>query len=137
MIAVAKFAPALHSQAWYQYGLRPLEFGLVGSLLILGMVTLERQGWRPQWRTALLLGDISYPLFLVHVPVAAVIASLLVAIGLGGPLGVSIAWIAALCGSLAVAVVLHRTIEKPLVKASRRWTDRLLFADSNAHSATA
>ena len=74
---------------------------LAGVLLVFGLVTLERQGWKPRWRRGLLLGDASFALYLIHAPVASVVCKVAIAIGLAGLLGASIAWLVALGVSIA------------------------------------
>ena len=105
--------------AW-DFNLRPAAFGAIACLLLFGLVTLERQGWRPQWRAGLLLGDASYALYLIHAPAMGVVLKLAVAAGLTGLAGASLAWGTALVVCIAAAIVVHRWIEEPLVTASRK-----------------
>ncbi|MFT4572230.1 MAG: exopolysaccharide production protein ExoZ [Hyphomicrobiaceae bacterium] len=99
-------------------------FGGASTLLIFGLVTLERQGWKPELPGALLLGDASYVLYLIHYPLLAVVCKVAVATGLRGAGGAALAWVAALATCIAVAIIFHLWIERPLLHASREFLQR-------------
>jgi exopolysaccharide production protein ExoZ len=106
--------------AGWDINLRPAAFGAVACLLLFGLVTLERQGWRPQWRAGLVLGDASYALYLLHVPVMGVVLKLAVAAGLAGLASAWLSWSTALVVCIASALFVHRWIGEPLIAAARR-----------------
>jgi exopolysaccharide production protein ExoZ len=118
--------------AW-DVDLRHAAFGAVACLLLFGLVTLERQGWRPQWRPGLVLGDASYALYLTHAPVMVAVLKLAIAAGLTGLAGASLAWVGALVVCIATAIVVHRWIEKPLIAAARKFPDLGKLAVTSAH----
>lgn len=127
LLLVSKLILANASPPW-QLELKPAAYALIGALLIFGLVTLERQGRLPRWQAGLQIGDASYALFLIHVPIVSLVCKAGVAVGLAGLAGASLAWGAALAVSLAAAILLHRTVERPLLNASRGgfdWIDHL------------
>jgi exopolysaccharide production protein ExoZ len=97
----------------------PLLFGASASLLIFGLVTLERRGRKPMWQNGLLLGDASYVLYLIHYPLISVLCKIAKAVGLTGLGGAVLTWAATLTVCIGAAVLVHLLIERPLVTAAR------------------
>lgn len=70
------------------------------------------------------LGDASYALYLVHPFVLRPLRLAVVAAGFAG-IGAAWGYVAlALVASVAVALVVHRRFERPLMRVLRRWTGR-------------
>jgi exopolysaccharide production protein ExoZ len=100
-------------------GHRPtLIYGLAGAAVVIGCVTAEESKTiRIPWTWAVLLGDASYALYLVHHPVIIVMCKIAVRMGLHGVLGaaVSAPFIVAACIGSALGV--HLIFEKPVMRA--------------------
>jgi len=95
---------------------RRLVFGFASSILILGLVRAEGAGMiRPRSAFLALLGDASYSLYLVHFPLISALCKLVVALGLTGVLGATVAFPVILASCLLVAMALHLYVEKPLL----------------------
>ncbi len=71
-------------------------------------------------RAALLLGDASYALYLVHPYPMRGLREVWSRIGPGGPAGIVSYIVAAIALSGLLAVWLHRRVEIPLVRAARK-----------------
>jgi peptidoglycan/LPS O-acetylase OafA/YrhL len=70
---------------------------------------------RPRSGFLALLGDASYSLYLVHFPLISALCKLVVALGLTGVLGATVAFPVILASCLLVAIALHLYVEKPLL----------------------
>ncbi len=93
---------------------RPLIWGAPAALLVMGALCVELDGGVAKLAGALALGDASYALYLVHLPVTALIAHTL---GWRDP------WLfvaVATAFSLAAALACHRWVERPLIAAVRQ-----------------
>jgi exopolysaccharide production protein ExoZ len=102
---------------------RRLGYGTLSALLIWGLVqqdldkpSTERR--RPGERWWLELGDASYVLYLVHLPLMVILCKTALWLGLqrAGVLGAMTAYVAILPACVAAAVALHRLLEKPLLR---------------------
>jgi exopolysaccharide production protein ExoZ len=101
--------------------LRLLQMGIPAALLVLCIVMQERRlgALCPAWM--LVLGDISYSLYLVHMLVIAVIVKPLAMIaGSNSWLTELLATIALLCASILTSLLLYRFVERPLNNIFRR-----------------
>jgi peptidoglycan/LPS O-acetylase OafA/YrhL len=118
--ALALAAPALfavHSVLPTALLPQPARAGFYLSLALAALAVASLRGVDPRrapswlWRADRALGDLSYPVFLLHWTVAAG----LVAAGLGGawPRGPGLWWKAALA-TAALAWLLHRAVERPI-----------------------
>jgi peptidoglycan/LPS O-acetylase OafA/YrhL len=99
-------------------------FGLCSGFLVLGLVAAERQGALPVDRFTLLLGRISYSLYLIHGTVISRTAHVLATLGVIGALpGWSVfALVVAL--SLLAGLALHHLVEAPVMArqdSAYRW----------------
>lgn len=92
---------------------RPFIWGTPGAFIVAGALALEQSGAAPRWPALAWLGDASYALYLVHVPVEAVVASTLRSVDIG--------WFAALAivASVVVALATHALVERPLTNLAR------------------
>jgi peptidoglycan/LPS O-acetylase OafA/YrhL len=129
-LAVRGDAPALFAQEWW----RVLAVGLPCAALVWGLVGLERGGWRSP-RALVRLGDWSYALYLIHVPVFAALGRLAAPLGSDGLADSLVAVPVALVVALAAAVILHLLFEKPVLALAARM--RPLLASPQARTALA
>jgi exopolysaccharide production protein ExoZ len=88
---------------------------LLAGWLVTSIVLLHIWGWSLNVTGLLMVGDASYVLYLSHPYVTQILQRF--AIQLPGYVGVGLA----LLGSVAVALVLHRAVERPLTREVRRW----------------
>jgi exopolysaccharide production protein ExoZ len=98
----------LWSEFW-----RPLIWGLPAAMIVAGALGLELAGGIPCWRPLERLGDASYSLYVIHLPVTAVVAH---AVGTRQP------WIfipTALTVSIAAAFACQAWVETPLMDRLR------------------
>ncbi|MFC7291001.1 acyltransferase family protein [Hirschia litorea] len=108
-------------------GWRTLGFGIGASLTIMGLVAGEAFGKikSPAWLNR--IGDSSYALYLVHLPVLMVFSILVSKLGLNTLIGPLPMLIVFTIGSVIAGLVTHYLIEKPLIKLTQR-----LFFNSSA-----
>lgn len=98
---------------------RVLKFGLPAAILIWGVVGMERAGVvAPRWSQH--LGDWSYALYLIHVPVFAAAARASAGLSRGGAIDNLVFLVVAIAGAVGAAAVLHLGFDRPLQKAARR-----------------
>ncbi|WP_128544577.1 acyltransferase family protein [Larkinella soli] len=102
----------------YQVWWRVIGFGIPVTILLLGMIHRERFGrlTYPQW--LLHIGDASYVLYLIHIPIIMVVTHALQLLGFH-------AWVLTINLLLFVSLVwfsiqIHLRIEKPLLRAINR-----------------
>jgi exopolysaccharide production protein ExoZ len=123
-------APVLFAQEWW----RVLVFGVPSAALVWGLVGMERAGWRapvPLVR----LGDWSYALYLIHVPVFAALGRLAAPVATPG-LGDSLVAVpVALAVAVGAAAVLHHLFERPVLRLAAQM--RPLLAGPQARAALA
>jgi peptidoglycan/LPS O-acetylase OafA/YrhL len=102
--------------AWFAWGDRALSvlFGLGLALLLPAVVRAEWAGRLRVGRPWRLLGDSSYAIYLVHLPLMSLVARL--CRGLDPVLAAAIAGLA----SVAAGIAFHRLFELPLLTAVRR-----------------
>ncbi len=124
------FAPALYPEAVADFGRRVLIFGPLFALILYGAATLEagRESRAPAWLTS--VGDASYPLYLVHVPVFLVVGKSLSLVVSDGLFDNALLIAGYLAASLAAAFATHLYFEKPALALARRLGDRLFPARS-------
>lgn len=92
---------------------RPFIWGVPAALIVAGALAVERDGGAPRGPAVSRLGDASYALYLVHLPVQAIVAH---------TLGAANAWLfvpVALAASIGAGLACHRWIETPLIRLVR------------------
>lgn len=99
---------------------RRLVYGSIGAVIILAFAQAEDRGTlrlrHPLIKT---LGDSSYALYLLHIPVISLLAKLGVRLGIAGPLPTVAAFVFVFFACIVVAVVFHLTIERRLLALFR------------------
>lgn len=97
-----------------------VSVGLASSVMVASAVLIERWGWGLKNRLVLATGAASYVLYLSHAYIARPFQKLIVHFDLSAAL-----IIPALCICLAVivavALLLHRVLERPLIDLAGRW----------------
>lgn len=103
-----------------------------GALLILGLAALDRDGHKTPLGAPVMqsLGEISYALFILHVPLFVIATRVLGLMGWDGVLTVPVA-LGLLALALATAFVANRLVEAPAREAIRGWR-RPSFAPAKA-----
>lgn len=127
---IIPFADKLYPDAVTDHGVRALIFALPFGYLLYASVMLE---WTqniivPKWMTQ--IGDASYALYLIHIPVFLVIGKI-VSVFTGNMPGPdwldNILLLVLFFGvGLTAAIITHRYIEKPLIRYARTITNKLV-----------
>jgi len=106
---------------WAKLGGATALVGLASTLLI-ALVEV---------RTAplLFLGELSYSLYLVHVPIAGRVINAANRFSLG-PAGTTLVTVVAFIVAVAAAYGFHQLFEKP----ARAWAERIRYGDRNPHA---
>lgn len=97
-----------------------LLYGLASTAIVLGLASAERAGGLRVGRAAAFLGNISYVLYLIHVPVISNSAWLLAKTGVIGHVPVPALAVTLVAGSVAAAAMLHYVVERPLLRLAQR-----------------
>ena len=127
-ILVFGFSDQLFPHSLTDFGVRVLVYGPPYALILYGAVALEQQDnvTAPGW--LIRMGDASYALYLVHIPVFLVVGKSLSLLGASGVL-FNMALIAAFAASaIAASFAAHYFIEKPALSATKRLGARLFDA---------
>jgi exopolysaccharide production protein ExoZ len=98
-----------------------LIFGVISTVLVLGLIRMEDAGWRLAPEHLLVrLGNASYVLYLIHVPVMSVLvkAATMLSnhVGQFGLLGASLSALISVMTCCVLALAFHSQIERPLLK---------------------
>jgi exopolysaccharide production protein ExoZ len=103
-------------------GARLLLYGGFSAALIWGLVQWEARRPLPEMKVWSHLGDASYVLYLVHLPLMEAMCELARGLGVtrAGTVGASLTYVAILFTCIAAALLLHRRVEKPLL----RWLSK-------------
>ncbi len=120
VISIRANPPAAFEVEW----VRVWQFGLPAALIIWGCVGLEIQSRSrsPQWSQA--LGNWSYALYLIHVPVFVAAGRLAAPLSREGPLDNLALLVIALAGAITAAFILHIVFERPIAKFFHNFIDR-------------
>ena len=113
----------VHYQAGNDF-LRIRTFGAAAVCLMCFFVTLEQTGLYRAGRLAMLLGDASYSIYLLHLPFLSVLyhSGLRKLLASYGPAVAELGFAAYILAFLALCIGLHTLVERPLY----RWLCRLL-----------
>ncbi len=99
-----------------------VAFGASSAIAILGACNYERRYGLLAPRLLDTLGDASYSIYLVHLPLLSLFAKALFASGLAGLLPEGLSLILMVCVVLAAGVMFSKLIEMPLIAAFRKFT---------------
>jgi exopolysaccharide production protein ExoZ len=112
--------------------MRFLFWGITGALILLSVTSLESIYSFKKHKLLLLMGDSSYVLYLCHIFLVPVVASMVIRLGLTGLTGVVAVVIGGSGLSIAVAIALHLWLERPMLRflGERRLPWSLTSADS-------
>lgn len=114
-LSLREDAQAMFGQEWP----RLFYFGIPAALLVWGCVGLEQDGYEsPKWSKS--LGDWSYALYLIHVPVFAALGRLGAPLSRPGPLDNLILLTAALAAAIIAAWILHVGFDRPIQRLAAR-----------------
>ena len=126
----------LSQDGWGQsYGppVARLAYGAGYGSLMLGLASLERAGHIRLGRWAAVMGIVSYPLYIVHVPVIDAVSKVLETVGRPPAMGQNTVFILYVTGSVAASLVLAYAVDRPLRRLLRQGVRR----PSAAHPAAA
>jgi peptidoglycan/LPS O-acetylase OafA/YrhL len=105
-----------------------MGYGVFAAVLIVALVQVERRNGPGRFgnRFTALVGDASYALFLLHLPLLALLSRVAWGVGLQGVGGMLVAFVLILAACIAVAVAFHQWIERPMLKglgprAAKPW----------------
>lgn len=110
-----------------------VSVGISVSFIILGAVLYERFHRISYPKVLILLGDASYSIYLIHVPVLVVWCRLMKVPRLGSILSANISFLLAICVSVSFAVLFHLLIEKRILALSKKWYMTALGSELNSH----
>jgi exopolysaccharide production protein ExoZ len=111
--------PAAFVDEWTRIGLCGVPF----AMILWGWVGLEQTGGdSPRWSQA--LGNWSYALYLIHVPVFALVGRIAKPISRSGPLDNMAVLAVAFALAIFAAFILHTLFERPLQNLARKWLKR-------------
>jgi exopolysaccharide production protein ExoZ len=127
VLSVKDYATSFFAMDWP----RVWQFGLPAAFIIWGWVGLEQQNGvtTPRWSQA--LGNWSYALYLIHVPVFVAVGRLAAPLSRDGFLDNGVLLVVALASAIAAAFVLHMMFERPVGRLAQKLVGDLK-AKSNA-----
>jgi exopolysaccharide production protein ExoZ len=118
-LSIRENPPAAFVDEWTRIGLCGVPF----AMIVWGWVGLEQAGGvSSRWSQA--LGNWSYALYLIHVPVFALVGRLAKPLSRPGSLDNIALLVVALAIAIFAAFVLHTMFERPLQKLSHTWLKR-------------
>lgn len=98
-------------------GWSTVSLGLGAALVITGLAALEHRGRFAAPRVLAQIGDASYSLYLLHIPLLAIVCKIAVALGLNQLIGPAMMAVLLTLVCIAASIVFYRLIERPLVAA--------------------
>jgi exopolysaccharide production protein ExoZ len=98
------------------FGFNPLNFGVLASLLVIGILILENAGAVGRSRVAVYLGDASYSIYLWHTFAISVVIKMLAPLSLPAWTDILLASLA----GLALGVAFFELFEKPISRLLKR-----------------
>lgn len=124
LLATGLITP-LNEALYANFDRRILFFGPPFALILYGAVAMEMRSQRkaPAW--LIKAGDISYALYLVHIPVFLVVGKTLSLIQIGGALHNLLIITISPIVAISVAVIAHKWIEKPALRYTKKLGARL------------
>jgi exopolysaccharide production protein ExoZ len=100
-------------------------YGLLSSVIILGLTQAETRGHLvlPQ-RWIALLGDASYSLYLLHIPVLSLVCKLFVRLHVSGAPAIVASFVAAFLICVGCSVLFYLWIERPILRYGRTLIEK-------------
>jgi peptidoglycan/LPS O-acetylase OafA/YrhL len=129
-LAVGMLANQLRAPAGFPYALTALLFGLASFAIILQSTHPQINAALGRRKLLLLLGNASYSIYLIHVPVLSFAGKVILKVGLAMPPAVEFAGTALL--AVLAGIALHFLVEKPLLRYFRPTTPQPLKDLRNA-----
>ena len=111
---------------------RRLVYGTLAALMLLGLTQAEDAGrlaWLGQ-RWIRHLGDASYALYLLHIPVISVACKLILKLGVSNHLALTVLYALVFLTCVGVSVLFHAGVERPLLAWLRQRLERRVDARS-------
>lgn len=123
-LSLREDAQAMFGQEWP----RLFYFGIPAALLVWGCVGLEQDGYEsPKWSKS--LGDWSYALYLIHVPIFAALGRLGAPLSRPGPVDNLVLLTVALAAAIFAAWVLNVAFDRPIQRLVARLRGKRLAKD--------
>ena len=94
----------------------PLRSGLPAGMIVAGAVSLDMRGRVPFFKSCSLLGDASYAIYLMQILTIGLVGAVVQRAPLHGPLQWLVMVVACMAASIAVGVLAHLKVEKPLLR---------------------
>lgn len=115
----------------FAYFDREVVLGLLSGLVIFALVNAEQQDPALFGQSLLLrVGDASYVLYLMHFPLISLFCKMALHLGLRGFTGALTAFIGILVSCIAISLVVHQHVEKPLLRRlQHRWNKRMVIPE--------
>ncbi len=111
---------------------RTVGLGVGAATTIAGLVAMESHGMFKSPRVLSLVGDSSYALYLIHLPVLTATAPIIAKLGLNQLLPPQIMVVLLAIGCVVAGLITHFIIEKPLMRASGRLAEKYAPRTSSA-----
>ena len=109
-------------------------YGLTATLCALGLMELERTGKIAVPRIVAFLGNASYSIYLVHFPALSVIAKFTYPLWLRAKVPLIFPFTVLAVGSVALGVLVHLLIERPLLNLFSRPQIPIILANTGRRS---
>ncbi|MDX3900184.1 MAG: acyltransferase [Sphingobium sp.] len=106
--------------------------GIGGVLVMVGAIAAEGAKWRVRSSLLKALGDASYSIYLVHIPILLIFFAIMKRIPLHGPVQFIIYLALGLTLCAVGGIVSHHLVERPLTNALRRFVPRSSRKDPTA-----
>lgn len=98
-----------------------LVYALGFGGLVAGAAGIEREGMHIPGRWLVAVGDASYTLYLLHLPILGLLLKIALKLSLDDVVGRELLYILVLVGTVVTSVVAYRLVEVTLLRSLRRW----------------
>ncbi len=112
------------------YDKHHLTYGIISGVLIVGLVRTEDSQHKSglvKTRFITLMGDASYALYLIHLPLISILCKLAIKVGLHGTYGASIAFAVIFMICIFAALAFYSYIERPILSKLSGTSYRSVF----------
>jgi peptidoglycan/LPS O-acetylase OafA/YrhL len=124
VVAHLAVADLMADITWYDKSLQPLAISLGFGLILLSVICDGRSHLVLKSRVALVLARISYPLYLIHLPLVPLAIALQPDAASGGVLGIANHAVFFISISILLALAIHFVVEKPFLLLKDRLSIR-------------